>query len=261
MRVISLNVNGIRSADRRGLPDWLARGAALGRRLPAGDQGHDRRRAGAHARAASRMLGVPPCRAQGVCGRRAVRPRRGHRRARLRQRRVRPRRPLPRSRLRSAGDRQRLPAIRIVGPAPAGVQVPLPRSASFRISRSCAAAARRSSCAATGTSRTSRSTSGTGAATRGTPDSSRRSAPGSRASSTRSASSTCSGASIRGPSNTRGGRIAARPGRRTSAGASTTRSQRPAFAACARAARRSTRHKRFSDHAPLIVDYDFDLGA
>src|SRR6266513_368939 len=44
--------------------------------------------------------------------------------------------------------------------------------------------------------------------------------------STKWAGSTCSAASIRGPGSTPGGRTAARPGRRTSAGASTTRSPR-----------------------------------
>ena len=46
--------------------------------------------------------------------------------------------------------------------------------------------------------------------------------------STRLAGSTCSGASTRDPSSTPGGRTAARPGRRTWAGASTTRSPRRA---------------------------------
>ena len=49
-----------------------------------------------------------------------------------------------------------------------------------------------------------------------------------------------------------------RRGRRTSAGASTTRSRRPG------SPRRRTRaaiykNRRFSDHAPLIIDYDFEL--
>ena len=39
MRIITLNVNGIRAAERKGLARWLARGRALGRRLPAGAQG------------------------------------------------------------------------------------------------------------------------------------------------------------------------------------------------------------------------------
>ena len=38
MRIITLNVNGIRSAERKGFARWLAR-AEPGRRLPAGDQG------------------------------------------------------------------------------------------------------------------------------------------------------------------------------------------------------------------------------
>ena len=72
------------------------------------------------------------------------------------------------------------------------------------------------------------------------------------------ASSTSSAASIRVPSSTRGGRIAGRRGRRTSAGGSTTRSPRPGSPP-RRAPRRSTRNRRFSDHAPLIIDYDFVL--
>ena len=64
--------------------------------------------------------------------------------------------------------------------------------------------------------------------------------------------------STRTPSSTRGGATAARPGRRTWAGGSTTTSPR----------RRSPpRHRsehiyleqRFSDHAPLVIDYDFTL--
>ena len=55
------------------------------------------------------------------------------------------------------------------------------------------------------------------------------------------ASSTLSAASIASPTNTPGGRIAARPGRRTSAGASTTRSLTPRTCAAARAGAQSTR--------------------
>ncbi len=60
------------------------------------------------------------------------------------------------------------------------------------------------------------------------------------------------------PSSTPGGATAARRGRRTSAGASTTTWRR-------RPSRRSpgSEHiyleQRFSDHAPLVIDYDFTL--
>ena len=69
--------------------------------------------------------------------------------------------------------------------------------------------------------------------------------------------STSSASSTRTPSNTPGGATAARPARRTSAGASTTTWRRRAW-------RRWPREhiyleKRFSDHAPLVIDYDFKL--
>jgi exodeoxyribonuclease-3 len=55
---------------------------------------------------------------------------------------------------------------------------------------------------------------------------------------------------------TPGGRTAARPGPRTSAGASTTRSPRRAWRR-RRAQVSVYKEQRFSDHAPLTVDYDF----
>ena len=80
-----------------------------------------------------------------------------------------------------------------------------------------------SSCAATGTSRTSRSICATGARTRRIRAFFPRNAPGSTSSSTTCASSTRFARGIRSPTTTPGGPIAGRPGRRTSAGASTTR--------------------------------------
>ena len=49
-----------------------------------------------------------------------------------------------------------------------------------------------------------------------------------------------------------------RRGRRTSAGGSTTRSPRPASRRRRRAAAIYT-NRRFSDHAPLVIDYDYEL--
>ena len=60
--------------------------------------------------------------------------------------------------------------------------------------------------------------------------------------------------STRNPSSTPGGATAARPGPRTSAGASTTTS--PPRASAAKRPRVSVyKDERFSDHAPLIIDY------
>ena len=79
-----------------------------------------------------------------------------------------------------------------------------------------------------------------------------------RAASRSSASSTCSARSTRTPSSTPGGATAARRAPRTSAGASTTTWPRPASPRCA-----TREHiyleQRFSDHAPLVIDYDFTL--
>ena len=63
--------------------------------------------------------------------------------------------------------------------------------------------------------------------------------------------------STRARSSTPGGRTAGRRGRRTSAGASTTRSRRRASPPPRGPAIYTNR--RFSDHAPLIIDYDYEL--
>jgi len=49
---------------------------------------------------------------------------------------------------------------------------------------------------------------------------------------------------------------AARPGLRMSAGASTTRLRQPGIARCARKVR-IYKDNRYSDHAPLTIDYDY----
>ena len=177
---------------------------------------------------------------------------------RLRPRGIRRRRPLPAGGLRRALGHQRVPAVGVERPAPAGVEVPLPRRvpAASR-ERSCEAAAK-SCCAATGTSRTSRSTLRTGAATRRTRASCPKSARGSRACSTSSASSTCSAASIARPDqytwwSNRGQAWAKNVGWRIDYQIAT-----PGIAATARAAS-IYKNRRFSDHAPLIIDYDYEL--
>ena len=73
-----------------------------------------------------------------------------------------------------------------------------------------------------------------------------------------SAWSTCTARSTRTPSSTPGGATAARPARRTSAGASTTTWRRRASPRW-RAREHIYLEQRFSDHAPLVIDYDFTL--
>ena len=139
---------------------------AVGRRLPAGAQGAPRRRAAQSCarRASARRTSIPP-RSKGYAGvgiyaRAPATFATGFGSAEFDRegRYLEARLPRPH------GD-QRLPAVGIERTAPAGVEVPLPRRRSCRISRSCARAGARSSCAATGTSRTRTSTSPTGAAT------------------------------------------------------------------------------------------------
>ena len=258
MRIITLNVNGIRSAERRGLARWLARAepwdvVCLQEIKADHDDVPRTLRAPRRAYAA-----FHPARAQGLRGVALYARAAGAVATGFGERRVRRRGPLPRGRL-----RRRSSVISVY--LPSGSSGPHRQASKFRFLEAflphLATLRRRgarSSCAATGTSRTSRSTSRTGAATRRTRASCPRSARGSRACSTSWASSTCSAASTRARSSTRGGRTAARRGRRTSAGASTTRSPRPGIAAQARAASIYT-NRRFSDHAPLIIDYDFEL--
>ena len=79
-----------------------------------------------------------------------------------------------------------------------------------------------------------------------------------RACSTTWASSTCSARSIRAPSSTRGGRTAASRGTKNVGWRIDYQIATPGIAQRARAVS-IYKNRRFSDHAPLIVDYDFEL--
>ena len=158
-----------------------------------------------------------------------------------------------------AGGDQRVPAFRIERPAPPGVEVPLP-------GRVPAA----SSAAAQGEARDHpvrrlehRAQGDRSQELAQQPEEFRLPARGARmadaAYSTNWASSTCSAAI-----NQRARAVhvvvesRARRGRRTSAGASTTRSPRRASPP-RRKAVSIYKNRRFSDHAPLIIDYDCTL--
>jgi exodeoxyribonuclease-3 len=85
-----------------------------------------------------------------------------------------------------------------------------------------------------------------------------RSARGSRACSTSSDSSTSSAGSIRVPDRYTWWSNRGQRGRRTSDGESTTRSRPPGSPRKAKTAAIYT-NRRFSDHAPLVIDYDYTL--
>ena len=229
LRVITLNLNGIRSAVAKGFLAWLARqkadcvcmqeikahrtdlpnailmpGIARGALRLRAQEGLQRRR---HVLPLARPTPI---------------------RHRLRQPRVRSRGTAPARRLRQAVGRLDVPAFGLeLRGAPAG-EVPLPATSSCRCSGSLGAErprvhpVRRLEHRAPGDRPEELALQ---------PEELRvscpRSARGSARCSRRPAGSTCSGASTRGPSSTPGGRTAARPGRRTSGGASTTRSPRP----------------------------------
>ena len=143
MRIVTLNVNGIRSAGAQG-PRALARAhRALGRRLPAGDQGAARRRAEGAARAAPLARLLPRRREEGLHRRRAVRQASAAGRHRLRQRRN--------STPRAATSKPHFGKLTVIsvylpsgssGPAPPGVQVPLSRRIPAAPRRRCARAKR-----------------------------------------------------------------------------------------------------------------------
>ena len=179
MRIITLNVNGIRSAERKGLARWLARDRAVGRGLPAGDPRRVRRRAQADAGTAqvARALSIPrsaKATAASPCTRTSpptIRTGFGSREFDAEGRYL-------------EADFGKLAVISVYLPSGSRVaRSARRRSSAFSPSscRTCEAARRaaaKSSCAATGTSRTSRSTSRTGAATRRIPASCPRSARG-----------------------------------------------------------------------------------
>ena len=244
MRVITLNVNGLRSAERKGLARWLARAEPWDivcvqeiKCLPGDVPKSLAAPRGSHAT-------FHPAERKGYAGvalysKVAAPTRAGFGHAEF-----------------DAEGRYLQADFRDVSiviastfrrdPAASTARPPSSASSrrSCRISPGSSGTAAKSSCAATGTSRTSRSTFGTGAATRRTRASCPRSARGFRRCSTSLASSTSSAASMHGPSSTRGGRTAARPGRRTSAGASITRSRRRGSRR-RRARHRSTRTDAF----------------
>ena len=259
VRIITLNVNGIRVVRAQGLRALARARRAVGRRLPAGNQGDARRRpAPARARRASAHAAFLPAERKGYSGVAVYA-------------KVPPRivagfgspefdaegRYLE-AHFAGADRHQRLPAVGIERPAPAGVEVPLPRANSCRISRASQSGARDHPLRRL-EHRAPRDRSQELAQQ---PEELGLSAGGARVAHARvrraRASSTSSAAIDPRPDRTRGGRTAGRRGRRTSAGASTTRSPPPGSPR-RRRPRRSTRNRRFSDHAPLIIDYDYEL--
>ena len=241
MRVITLNVNGIRSADRRGLARWLARiepwDVVCLQELRA-DEADVPRALRAPRKCQCR---VPPGTAQGLCGRRRVREAGRDVRDGIRRQRIRRRGTLPAGRFRGAVGDQPVPAFRFQRTAPAGVQIPLSR---------CVPAASRQSCAEVEAGDHSvrrlehRAPADRPHELAQQPEEFRLPARGAGVADARFRRAgirrRVPQVSTRGRSNTRGGRTAATRGRRTSAGASTTRSPRPASPR-RRMPRRSTR--------------------
>ena len=255
MRVITLNVNGIRSAAAKGLFPWLLQQDAdvvCLQEVRAHQEQcavHDTALPGYHC-------AYYPAQRAGYAGvalysREAP----GRLVRRLRRDRVRPRGPLPRGAVRRRGRRLAVPALGIGGTGTAALEVPVPRGNSCRTWLRSVAAGDTTYCAATGTSRTGRSTCGTGARTRRTRDSCRTSAPGWTNCSTSSVSSTPSAASMPSPTSTPGGRTAGSRGRKNVGWRIDYQVTSPRLAGAARAAQ-IYRERRFSDHAPLIMDYE-----
>ena len=128
MRVITLNVNGIRSAERKGLRPLARAHRPLGRRLPAGDQGRRDDVPRAAARAAAVARGVLSGGKEGLQRRGTLRASRG--------RASPPASATTSSMPRAATSRRTfahahrhlpLPALGVERTAPPGVQVPLSR--------------------------------------------------------------------------------------------------------------------------------------
>ena len=193
MRIVTVNVNGIRSAERKGFARWLAPNRTLGCRVPAGGQGARRRRSKSARRAAQVARSVSYCRQAWIQRRGAVLQATivvaAHR---IRERGVRCRRTLCRGRLRTPHRDQRLSALRF--------ELATRQLAKYRflaeflphLLRLRKAGTRSDSVRRSGISHTSRSTSAIGAAIRRTPASYPRSGRGSHVSSMSSASLTSS---------------------------------------------------------------------
>ena len=225
MRIITLNANGIRSAGSKGVFDWIATQEPD---VVCLQETKAQERADRAMRCIVRRVitATTTTRRRRATAASAIYAKRKPDRVtdRLRLERVRSRRTLSRSAVRQAVGRLALPAVRLVGRGAAAGEVSFPRRSSCRICGRSSASGATTSSAATGTSRTRRSTCATGARTRRTPASCREErawldqlfgdvgyVDGFREINPQ-------------PDQYTGGRTAARPGRRTSGGASTIRS-------------------------------------
>ena len=158
MRIITLNVNGIRSAARKGLFEWLPRQGAdvvCLQEIKAGAEHLDEPPFTSKAFYSY----YEPAVKKGYSGVGAAHPRApGRPRARLRHAGVRPRGPLPRGALRQSQRRVPVRAVGLGGRASPGLQVPLSGGLHEAPAEDPQGSAGATSSAATGTSPTRKST-------------------------------------------------------------------------------------------------------